>query len=187
MNATCLLLIVASGPPTVEVHEAEPVAVRVDGELDREALRRWYHDLAARTARRSRTPADEAIPQLVALHEVLVDVDGVSPTELLRMRSTVRGRIEWYGGRLRRQVSDAKRRGGATKSRTAAGGAATLANARSLIDLIQRTVNPPIWDVNGGNSSIGYFAPYQALVVRTTGDGHFEISDVLGQMRRAGP
>jgi len=35
-----------------------------------------------------------------------------------------------------------------------------------LIELIQRTISPEVWDVNGGNSSMVYYAPLRVLVVR---------------------
>lgn len=190
MEPTCLLLMACLGPPEVVVLREESVErpiIRAEEPLDREAVRDWYRTLAARTTKRARMPAAEAVPELVALHELIDDVPRLSADERQRMKVTLRGRIEWYAHRLRKTVVDGDReakRGRETDK--AAGGATSLAGARSLIDLIQRTINPPIWDVNGGPASVGYFAPYQALVVRAPGEIHYELGGTLGQLRNAG-
>ena len=55
-----------------------------------------------------------------------------------------------------------------------------------LVDLIQRTIAPSTWDVNGGLGSIYYFRPLRALVVRQTDEVHGRIGDALQQLERAG-
>ncbi|MHB8901622.1 MAG: hypothetical protein ACYC6Y_22950 [Thermoguttaceae bacterium] len=54
-----------------------------------------------------------------------------------------------------------------------------------LVELIQKTVAPSSWDVNGGLGTIFYWRPGRALVVRQTGQVHDEMGGVLGQLRRA--
>ncbi len=56
-----------------------------------------------------------------------------------------------------------------------------------LVDLIQKTIAPSTWDVNGGLGSIYYWRPGRALVVRQTGEVHDRMGGVLGQLRQAGP
>lgn len=68
----------------------------------------------------------------------------------------------------------------------AAGGAATRDNGRELVELIQATIVPDFWDVNGGLGTIVYYAPLQALVVRATGDVHGNVREILGGLRDAG-
>jgi hypothetical protein len=53
-----------------------------------------------------------------------------------------------------------------------------------LIDLIQRTISPQSWDVNGGASTIQYWRPGMALVVRAPGNVHEQLAPVLGQLRK---
>lgn len=53
-----------------------------------------------------------------------------------------------------------------------------------LVDLIQRTISPGSWDVNGGLSSAQYFRPRHALVVRAPQDVHDELSPILHQLRK---
>jgi len=55
-----------------------------------------------------------------------------------------------------------------------------------LVDLIQRTVAPNTWDVNGGPGSIYYWYPGRAIVVRQMGEVHDQITDLLEQMGRMG-
>lgn len=55
-----------------------------------------------------------------------------------------------------------------------------------LVDLIQRTIAPDTWDVNGGKGSAYYYRPLNVLVIRQTQAVHGEIGDVMQQLRRAG-
>ena len=59
----------------------------------------------------------------------------------------------------------------------------TAANGQALIDLIERTINPDFWDVNGGPGTIIYYAPLQCLVVLATGEVHEQIGGVLDAVR----
>ncbi len=56
----------------------------------------------------------------------------------------------------------------------------------ALVELIQRTIAPGFWDVNGGPGTIVYYAPLRALVVRATGEIHGNVRGALGGLRRAG-
>lgn len=53
-----------------------------------------------------------------------------------------------------------------------------------LIDLIQRTISPSSWDVNGGASTIRYWRPGMALVIRAPESIHQEMNPLLRQLRR---
>ena len=68
----------------------------------------------------------------------------------------------------------------------ARGGGAVTDNAQELIELIQRTINPQFWDVNGGPGTIVYYAPLQALVVRATTEVHGRVGGLAGALRQAG-
>src|SRR5262245_35846460 len=54
-----------------------------------------------------------------------------------------------------------------------------------LVELIERTINPSFWDVNGGPGSIVYYQPLQCLVVRATAEVHGQIGGVVGGLRDA--
>lgn len=54
-----------------------------------------------------------------------------------------------------------------------------------LVELIQQTISPATWDINGGNGAIVYYAPLRALVVRAPAEIHEQIGGLLGQLRAA--
>jgi hypothetical protein len=66
-----------------------------------------------------------------------------------------------------------------------AAGARMIDYGPELVELIQRTISPEVWDINGGNSSIVYFAPLRVLVVNAPGTVHGQVGGVLGQLRAA--
>ena len=61
---------------------------------------------------------------------------------------------------------------------------ATFDYSTQLIELIQRTISPNSWDVNGGLSTIRYWRPGMALVVRAPQQVHEDLSPLLGGLRR---
>jgi len=69
-----------------------------------------------------------------------------------------------------------------------AGGPGTMNDdhGEALVELIQQTIAPSTWDVNGGPGSIYYWRPGRAIVVRQRGDVHDQIADVLRQMGKMG-
>lgn len=52
-----------------------------------------------------------------------------------------------------------------------------------LVALIQATIAPSSWDVNGGYSTVQYWRPGMALVVRAPQGVHSQVSPLLGQLR----
>lgn len=66
-----------------------------------------------------------------------------------------------------------------------AGQPGTQDYGQELVDLIQRTIAPRSWDVNGGPGSIYYWYPGRALVIRQTQEVHEQIGGVLEQLGRA--
>jgi hypothetical protein len=55
-----------------------------------------------------------------------------------------------------------------------------------LVELIQQTIAPQTWDVNGGLGTAYYWRPGRALVIRQTGNVHDQLTDLLEQLGRAG-
>lgn len=55
---------------------------------------------------------------------------------------------------------------------------------RVLIELIQNTIAPESWEVNGGRGSIRYYSLYHALLVRQTADVHHQLGGGLEQLRK---
>lgn len=54
-----------------------------------------------------------------------------------------------------------------------------------LVDLIQRTIVPDFWDVNGGEGTIVYYRPLLCLVVRATTHVHHRLGGVVAGLRGA--
>jgi hypothetical protein len=67
----------------------------------------------------------------------------------------------------------------------AGAGAGAFDYGPDLVELIQATISPSTWDINGGNGSLVYFAPLRVLVVSAPGEVHGDVADVLGQLRAA--
>lgn len=63
------------------------------------------------------------------------------------------------------------------------GGGIIDSNADDLIRLIQSTIDPSFWDVNGGVGTIVFYRPLNALVIRATEEVHYKIGGSLGQLR----
>lgn len=76
---------------------------------------------------------------------------------------------------------------GAAGSSQNRGGDMIPDNGQGLVELIQRTIRPEHWDVNGGPASIVYFAPLRCLVVRATAEVHQDLGGLVGGLRAAGP
>ncbi len=55
-----------------------------------------------------------------------------------------------------------------------------------LVDLIQRVISPDSWDIVGGPSTIVYYAPLRAIVVRGTLETHENLIQLLFDLRAAG-
>ncbi|MCA9186764.1 MAG: hypothetical protein R3E01_13750 [Pirellulaceae bacterium] len=76
-------------------------------------------------------------------------------------------------------------------NRNGAGNAGPFGPARDLgpqlVALIERTISPAFWDVNGGPGAVVYYQPLQVLVIRATDDVHRQIGGTLGAVRQAGP
>ena len=52
-----------------------------------------------------------------------------------------------------------------------------------LVELIQRVIDPDLWDVQGGAGTVAYFAMRRVLVVRATTDTHEKIRELLTALR----
>ena len=57
-------------------------------------------------------------------------------------------------------------------------------NGPALVALIQRTISPRTWDINGGQGSIQYYRPLRVLVIRAPGAVHGDVGGVLGGLRK---
>lgn len=64
-------------------------------------------------------------------------------------------------------------------------GAAELDSARQLIDLIESTVDPNVWESKGGQAVMVYYPPLHVLVVRANSNVHAKVALLLAKLRAA--
>ncbi|HUG94499.1 MAG TPA: hypothetical protein VML55_27020 [Planctomycetaceae bacterium] len=162
-----------------------------------EAWRQACRDALQTSARRADPDYARAVPRVAAVYAELAGAKALSHSERSQMRRRLKGRLEEMRDRLLR--SNARREnesGRAARMRlrgtasSAAAPSASLAGplderqAQVLIELIQNTIAPESWEVNGGLGSIRYYPMFQALVVRQTGEVHHQLGGGLGQLRR---
>jgi hypothetical protein len=127
-----------------------------------------------------------AVEELLAIHERL-EACGRSQANpaLQSLQRRVSGRLARAGralaGEPARSEAASARSAAAAEAGPTAGG--RQAEAQKLIDLIQATVRPEAWDVNGGRGSIVYFANGHGLVVLAPEDAHDELVGLLRQLR----
>ena len=137
----------------------------------------------------------EQVHELVHLYGQLNGASQLSNAERKKLRIQVRSRLLKISQRLSRDesnhgsatVSKNVAKTSATKSQASAagapGGGAVAASAAELVELIQTTIAPETWDVNGGEGSIVYYAPLQCLVIRQTSEVHHQVGGVVRGLR----
>ena len=54
-----------------------------------------------------------------------------------------------------------------------------LANAQGIINMIQNSIEPSMWSVNGGPATVTFFEPGMALVVRAPAEMHYMMSNSM--------
>ena len=191
--------------PSQAAAAAAPRSGRELSEAAHAALRRW--------ANPSDQEVDAAAQELLGIYREIQQDTGMVPSQRETLRLTVRARLDRLCTQISKRIAKDKagaKANAAVQSVAAnkaqpssavlaqmglpaggmAGGAAGQnANADSgqqLVDLIQTTISPKSWDVNGGNCTIYYWQQQHAIVIRATGDVHDQISDALDQLNRAG-
>jgi len=88
----------------------------------------------------------------------------------------------WKGSSLMQPL----RQIGAHALAGAVGGRAVDDHGPELVELIETVISPNTWEKNGGFGSIFYYAPLHVIVVRSTGDVHGNVGNVIGNLRAAG-
>jgi hypothetical protein len=169
------------------------------------AMRKW--------AKASDKEADAAARDLLGIYCELQQDIKLARSTRETLRTTVRARLDQISTQIGKRIASDKanaKTDSKVKSVAAAGNPRPLAqvgaavgggagfggqggaqgapadNGQILVDLIQNTIAPKSWDVNGGNGSIYYWQQQHAIVVRNTSEVHGEISDALEQLNRAG-
>jgi hypothetical protein len=200
------VLLLAADPSTTASESPRPLV-----QIERDVSAALKQEATAK----DRTGRAAAIQALCDLHESIVSDQrhAVSDTlksyrvklwsRLTRVKRELRSEAARAAGKPADQQAEAQVRmpaaslastlaladfaGGAPTGLLARGGAAqTASNAQSLIELIERTIDPDFWDVNGGPGAIVYYPPLQCLVIRATSEVHGKIGGAIGGVRDAG-
>lgn len=172
------------------------------------ALREAVRSAMRRSHAVSEDIEPELVRELVAVHGQLEGDQQLSSHDRRRLSRAVGDRLIKIGRSIERRqqreeaVKDRERAGSAEHSASESltdnavaatgsetgvqggGGGQAGDEARALIELIQNTVSPASWDVNGGQGTIMYYAPLRVLVVRQTGEVHRRIGGVIGGLRQ---
>ena len=157
----------AANVPAVE-RAAEP-AFSTSREA-REAVARALRE----SSRASGRDPVETTPTVVIAYRQLGLSEKLSAYERHRLQAQLRTRLDELQDVLHRRVVRARK--------SNSGG--TAGYAQQLIDLIQTTISPDTWAVNGGKGTLYFYQPLNVLVVRQTAEVHEQIGDAFGQLRR---
>ncbi|MCH8829204.1 MAG: hypothetical protein IID45_06460 [Planctomycetes bacterium] len=209
MSTACLIVVIAGVSPanpslsvvgcgslTIVVNTSLPFSLK----RDRDELRTAYKTVLRRSADRFFPDPFLLTPDLVRLYAELTDPKSIRPTERLRMlralqsrlekmrdklnRSNLRRKAELVRRRRRLQLSPRLNRLPRRQTPAEANGPLITARANQLIDLIQSTICPESWSVNGGRGTIRFYAPLNVLVIRATGEVHHQIGGTLPILKK---
>jgi hypothetical protein len=157
-------------------------------------LREAMHTAMRREALAKGPEQDAALRNLVAIYQKLEQDTTLPKNQRLELLDLVRRRLASRGEALQRRLRK-EARPAAKTVKLPSGDQGVLAQqapigrppvppapnpAQDLIDLIQSTIVPSSWDVNGGPGSIKYWAPGMSLVVSQTQ----QVQDLVGQVVR---
>lgn len=153
MNPTFPLVLAALVRPGFETKQparAESPAAQVNAQSAfqsvREAREAVSRILVATNRASGRHPSETA-PFLLAAYRQVARSEKLPAAERRQLQSRLRSRLTEQGDTLRRR----EERSGTFLS----GGVGN--NAQELINLIQTTIAPDTWEINGGKGSIYYF------------------------------
>ena len=195
MTLFCLapLLLLAPGDPAI-VARAEGAAhasVRA-GEIASPGPRALRSAIRAALRETAKAPdAAESARRLVPLYAELQQDTRMAESDRKHYLAILRGRLTKLQAKIESDSRDSLENppgsepalASASIAAHARGGGPVRDNGRELVELIQRTIAPDTWDVNGGLGSIIYYQPLRVLVVRQTAENHGIVGGVVGGLR----
>lgn len=160
--------------------------------LDGDDLAEECERAVRESAKRARPDPTEMVPRLVELYGRLNETTELGRSEATRLQSRIEFRLQQLQRTLKSTIARAERTAARSsqpvRSRPSEeksfAAPRDVANARALIDLIQSTVAPESWEINGGHGSIRYYAPLKVLVIRQTTETHYQLRGTLKQLRK---
>lgn len=197
-------------PAAVEVPPAIPTRSHIGRDDVRSELRQAALLVRTDEAKRNLDRLRQATTRLRSLHAAVATSDALSRSDQEPFRQQIRSRLYDLGdqivaltrlemGKQERAARQAGENGPRvmetySMANLAAGSTAAAAEpypwlggaaqrqAAELIDLIRTTIRPDHWDINGGPGSIGYYAPFHALVVTASSEVHWMVGGLRGAL-----
>ncbi len=203
MSAAWILTLSLVGPPPDEIAtnptvEASQVSMSELAKAKPKTytageLRELYVAAMQKSAKRARAMPERVVVDLVTAYGEIDHVKRMAHSEKKKMRVHIESRLTTLKSQMTREnrrreqtLAKARQRKSANSKRKQPIGqkslnatAAEIARANELIALIQATIKPESWDVNGGTASIRYFPLLKVLVVRASGEVHHRIGGAL--------
>ncbi len=196
---------VDSGPANA-VQSTADAAPTVGQEYTAGQLRTAVHDALRREATSRDAAHESALRKLLALYRGLEQDTQLGDAERRQLRWLLRNRLARGSRALKSQLANGPASSKATPAvpskaaklpkaddgilaqRPQAPGPPAAArsaqqNGQELVDLIQKTIAPSTWDVNGGPGVIRFFENKQSLVIRQTDEVHGQLGEVIRQLR----
>jgi hypothetical protein len=190
MTIAWMLAVVLVADQTDGPVEAPVPARRM---LSPDELRSAYSNALQISARKTNPDPFTVVPVVIEVFEQLKTDKSLSHAERSRLRRGLKSRLESLRDRVLRAAIVQKRQlrrialraeqSPRQSPRENLSGGGEIARAAELIELIQNTIAPDSWDINGGNGSIRYFSLLRVLVVRQTGEVHHQIRSGLSQLK----
>ncbi len=182
-------IILLSPPSSVPANRAEGSrpAAETSVVMSADQFQATYKKIYLATAKHRYPKPQDHVRALVGLYQQLEHVKGLSDIEHRKIRFGLLLRLMQMHQQLqinrRNALYKQQRMANPNTANPLAGGGA-FNTGDELIDLIQTTVAPDTWDINGGPGAIRYFRPLNALVIRAPGSTHHEVGEMLEQLRR---
>jgi hypothetical protein len=189
MSAILLALAALASEPRVSAAPSSPIIVDAKDYSDfvTKALAREAVEARADAYSQARL---EATGELCRLFDETLHRADLAESEQRRLLVALAVRLAHSKTDLDRRLAwlarQAKSPVAANQARpaSAAGGGAVADHGKELVELIQKTIAPDTWDVNGGNGVIVYYAPLKVLVVSQTDDVHGFVGGLMGALRK---
>ncbi len=131
------------------------------------------------------------VVELVKLYAEITRDDRLITSDVLNgYRVKLRSRLLKIQRRLERDLgsrtteSDSSGKRAEPEPPRGAQGGAAVDDGAGLVELIQRTISPDFWDVNGGPGTIVYYRQWHVLVIRATPEIHRRVGGAVGGGRK---
>jgi hypothetical protein len=177
-----------SGTQSVAIEQAQASQPdRVAAPRSAAKLRQAIRATLKRTAPSAHAEPQQAGRDLLSLYVELRDDSQMARADRERYLRVLRSRLQKVSRSISASVREQPRPyedlDDPEAEHSGLGGAAVRDDGRQLVELIQQTIAPSSWDVNGGPGTVMYYPPLRVLVIRQTGETHGVIGDVLGGLR----